>query len=68
MLPSHAGPSLDGPVASVLIVTFVVFDAVHPEPFAVTVTVYMPVMSVVALVVKVGLCIDEPYTDGPLHA
>ena len=39
MLPSHAGPSLDGAVASVLIVTFVVFEAVHPEPLAVTVTV-----------------------------
>ena len=52
--PTQAGPSLDGTAASVFTVTIVTSEAEQPDPGAVTVTVYVPAIAVVAPVVSVG--------------
>ena len=58
---------MDGAVVSVFTLTLVATQAEQPEPAAVTVTVYKPVIAVVALVVRFVLSVLALKPIGPLH-
>jgi hypothetical protein len=67
VLPVHTGELLDAAgVAGVAFTTTAVVPIAEVHPFAVTVTLYVPLMAVVAFVID-GFCTDEEKLFGPVQ-
>lgn len=67
VLPVHTGVLLDAVgVAGVVFTTTTVVPTPEVHPFAVTVTLYVPAIAVVAFA-RVGFCNAEAKEEGPVH-
>jgi hypothetical protein len=67
VLPVQTGVLLDGAgVAGVVFTTTTVVPVAEVQPFAVTVTLYVPAIAVVADP-RVGFCSADANAEGPVH-